>query len=133
MHHAASLLAGVSLLAFLGLALAQSPTQPAWTGTWKGARGTDGATMVVVENNGSLDVWGKDEASIYRLTCLVDAKDALQAQCVGDGVNHGRGTRFTYRSKLQLSVSGIVEDWEAQEQAGRADGRESFVRVPTRK
>jgi hypothetical protein len=64
---------------------------------------------------------------------VVDRKDALQAQCVGEGVNHARGTRFTYRSKLRLSTSGIVEDWDAQEYEGGAVGSESFTRVPTKK
>jgi hypothetical protein len=109
-------------------ALAQGA--PSWTGSWKGA---NGALMSLMEGGGTLDAWGKDEASFYRLTCTVDQKDTSQATCFGEGVNHMRGTRFTYRSKLRLGVSGITEQWEAQEFAGTAEGRESFTRVPTRK
>ena len=111
-------------------AAAHAQSAPAWTGSWKGA---NGAVMSLMEGAGTLDAWGKDEASFYRLTCVVDQKDASQAACVGEGVNHLRGTRFTYRSKLRLGVSGITEQWEAQEFAGSAEGRESFTRVPTRK
>ncbi len=118
------------LLALAGLAQAQG--KPSWTGTWKGANGPQGATLSIMENGGTLDAWGKDEAYIYRLVCVVDPKNTLQASCVGDGANHARGTRFTYRSTLTLSASGVVEKWQAQEHAGGADGQESFVRVPLR-
>ncbi len=117
-----------SLCALTAVAWAQGT--PSWTGSWKGATG---AIMSLMEGGGTLDAWGKDEASFYRLTCMVDQKDATQASCVGEGVNHLRGTRFTYRSKLRLGVSGITEQWEAQEFTGSAEGRESFTRVPTRK
>jgi hypothetical protein len=111
-------------------ATAQAQGAPSWTGTWKGA---GGAVMSLMESGGTLDAWGKDEASFYRLACVVDQKDASQATCVGEGVNHQRGTRFTYRSKLRLGVSGVAEQWEAQEYLGTAEGRETFTRVPTRK
>lgn len=116
------------LLAFM--AQAQAQTAPGWTGTWKGVKG---ALLSVMESGGSMDVWGTDEASVFRLSCVVNQKDPAQANCVGEGANHRRGTRFTYRNKLRLSASGITEEWEAQEYLGGAEGRETFTRVATAK
>lgn len=119
----------LALLAATTMSLAaHAQANTGWTGTWKGAQG---ALMSAVESGGSIDVWGKDEASIYRLSCVVDRKDASQASCVGEGMNHVRGTRFTYRSKLKLSGGTLAEQWEAQEFLGTAEGRETFTRVAT--
>ena len=128
MHHTLSF--RVSLAVVVGaLSLgAQAQSASAWTGTWKAG---SGALLSVTENAGTLDVWGTDAASVFRLICVVNQKDATQASCVGDGVNHVRGTRFNYRNKLRMAAGAITEDWEAQEFLGSADGRETFKRVAT--
>ena len=128
MHSNLSVRVGWALvIGTLSLA-AQAQSAGTWSGTWKAG---SGALLSVTENGGTLDVWGTDAASVFRLTCVVNQKDLAQASCVGDGVNHVRGTRFNYRNKLRVAAGAITEDWEAQEFLGGADGRETFQRVAT--
>ena len=128
MHSKFSVRVGCALVIGAMSLAAQAQSAPGWAGTWKAS---SGALLSVKENGGTLDVWGTDAASVFRLTCVVNQKDLAQATCVGDGVNHVRGTRFNYRNKLRLAANAITEDWEAQEFLGGADGRETFQRVAT--
>lgn len=83
-----------------------------WTGTWSAA---DGAVITIGSNDGFLDIFGKDTASIFELKCIVaDVPDRDRAECFGHGVNHSSTLRFLYKSTMSINAEGnIAEKWQA--------------------
>lgn len=85
-----------------------------WAGTWEASAGE---IISVTEKDGFLDILGKDSASIYTCTGIIEGNSVL---CYGSGMNHEINQRFIYRSQLKLSADGLEETWEA----GFATGKE---------
>lgn len=95
-----------------------------WEGVWQGSQGS---IMTVREQDSVLDISGKDTASIYTTTCLIDSKKKTQATCLGQGINHDSNTRFLYESSLTFNNDGsISETWNARFIGGKLQGEAVF-------
>jgi hypothetical protein len=88
-----------------------------WNGTW---RGSDDAIMSISEKDRFLEIAGKDNASIYNCSGILEGSSDPVVRCYGSGVNHKINKRFVYRSQLKLVKSGqeLQESWEC----GFSDG-----------
>ena len=85
-----------------------------WEGVWENK--TD--LMAIEEKDGFIDVRGKDSASIYSCTGIIEGETV---ECVGSGVNHIEQKRFIYKSLLTFDKKGtiITEKWEAKFSNGK--------------
>lgn len=86
--------------------------------------------MTVRGQDGVLDISGKDTASIYTITCLIDSKKKNQATCLGQGVNYKSNSRFLYQSSLTFSDDdSISETWKANFVGGELKGMSTFKKL----
>ena len=90
-----------------------------WSGTWYGK---DGAAISISQKDGFVDVLGKDNASIYSCSGIIEETTSQSVQCQGNGMNQVLNARFVYRSNLTLTADGksFEENWEA----GFVNGKE---------
>lgn len=96
-------------------------------GVWQDSQ--HDATMVIREQNGFLDVLGKDPVSMYSFTCLININSDSIYSCHGEGMNHSNNLRFLYKSTIQLSEEGtLVENWEASNMDKDKNGSAIFKR-----
>lgn len=94
-----------------------------WAGTWHDDKG---GIISIREQDGFLDIAGKDRASVYSCTCLVGSDGV--AQCIGEGMNHIEDFRFLYRSKVTRDGSGtLFEEWQADFRNGTKRGSARFT------
>jgi hypothetical protein len=80
-------------------------------GIWYEERGVN-TVISVVEKDGFIDITGKDDATIYSCTGILEKN---KIACFGNGINHQIDRRFMYKSQLELKNNGqtIAETWEA--------------------
>lgn len=81
------------------------------SGAWQD---TNGEYMLIREKDSFLDVLGRDAISTYKMVCLIDSPESSKYNCVGEGDNHQKNSRFIYRSTLEITQEGTIkESWEA--------------------
>ena len=87
------------------------PQALTWEATWQDKSAAQ-TTISITEKNGFVDVSGKDAASIYACTGIIEKN---LVECFGSGVNHQTQKRFLYNSQLRISEDRqtIEESWEA--------------------
>ena len=98
---------------FVGVSHAQSSS--GYAGTWYSA--SAGTTISVSEKDGFVDVLGKDDASIYSCSGIIERSvEGTFVECYGSGMNHVINQRFFYKSRLKMIEKGQVmeETWEAR-------------------
>jgi len=85
-----------------------------WQGVWENK--TD--LMTIEEKDGFIDIKGKDLASIYSCTGIIEGETV---ECVGSGINHIEQRRFLYKTLLIIDKKRVVitEKWEAKFSDGK--------------
>ncbi len=97
-----------------------------WDGIWQ-PEGEKIGIMSISEKDGFFNMIGKDAASIYSCSGIIEGNTA---QCLGHGVNHDMNLRFLYKSKMVIGEDGqqITEEWEALFPDGRTlQGKGVFI------
>ncbi len=104
----------LTICCFCQIGFARLETNSVWEGVWENK--TD--LITVEQKDGFIDVKGKDTASIYTCTGIIEGETV---ECVGSGVNHIEQKRFIYKTLLTIDKKGavITEKWEAKFSDGR--------------
>lgn len=98
-----------------------------WKGTWQDKSAAQ-SIISITQQDGFIDVRGKDVASIYSCTGIIEKN---MVECFGSGVNHEAQLRFLYQSQLRISddQQTIEERWEASFAGGKKfNGKAIFQR-----
>ena len=92
-----------------------------------------GATMIIREQDGFLDISGKDPVSMYSFTCLIDVNSDSKYSCYGEGMNHRDDFRFLYKTTLELTKAGLLEEaWQVSSINKDKNGTAVFERITER-
>lgn len=102
------------------------------SGVWTSDNGDE---MYISQTDGFLEIQGKDMASIYSSSCLVEDETA---ECVGSGINLKENKKFLYKSTFKIKTEkdniSIEESWEGKFPGGRKiSGKTVFGKVKLQK